>query len=238
MSPTWRRIVGFLILAVFLTGLGLAGYDFARPWIYRLDSYVPAATALMELRKQQAIKRGEKYRVHNRFVPLKAISPALVQAVLIAEDDKFLGHEGFDWDMMQRALERNISSGTAHFGASTISQQLAKNLFLSPERSLWRKIREAIITLGLEACLSKRRILELYLNYAEWGRGVFGAEAAARVHFAKPASKLTIWQAACLAAVLPAPLSRDPAQPKPFVRRRAREIMQVMYRRGVGVLWH
>ena len=227
-----------MVLTVFLTVLGLTGYDFARPWIYSLDSHAPAATALMKLRRQQAIKQGKKYRIHNRFVPLRTIPPALVQAVLIAEDDKFLGHEGFDWDMIQRALECNISSGTVHFGASTISQQLAKNLFLSPKRSIWRKFREAIITLGLEACLSKRRILELYLNYAEWGRGVFGAEAAARVHFGKPASRLTVWEAACLAAVLPAPLSRDPARPSPFVRRRAREIIQVMRRRGVGVLWH
>ncbi len=232
-----RRLVRRCLLAAMLVVLAMAGIDFARPWIFGLAHHAPAASALMELRVQQAAAAGRPYRLRHRFVPLTAMAPALVQAVLISEDDKFLGHEGFDWGMMQKALERDISAGRARFGASTISQQLAKNLFLSPRRSLLRKLREAIITMGLETFLGKRRILELYLNFAEWGRGVFGAEAAARRHFGRSAAALSPWQAALLAAALPAPLRRDPGRPGPFLRRRAGEILKVMHRRGVGVLW-
>lgn len=232
-----RRLLRRSLLAALLVVLVMAGIDFARPWIFGLAHRQPAASAMMELRANQAAAAGKPFHLRHHYVPITAMAPALVQAVLISEDDKFLGHEGFDWDMMQKALERNITSGHLRFGASTISQQLAKNLYLSPRRSLLRKLREAIITLGLETHLSKRRILELYLNYAEWGRGVFGAEAAARHYFHCRAAALSAWQAARLAAALPAPLKRNPAQPGPYLSRRAHEILAIMRRRGVGVLW-
>jgi monofunctional biosynthetic peptidoglycan transglycosylase len=142
-------------------------------------------------------------------VSYERISPNLKRAVVAAEDARFIDHEGFDWEGIQRAIEKNQKRGKPVAGGSTISQQLAKNLFLSGDRSLVRKGQEALITLMLEQTMSKRRILELYLNVAEWGEGVFGAEAAARHHFGVSAAQLTPAQAARLAAMLPRPRFYD-----------------------------
>ena len=125
--------------------------------------------------------------------------------MLIAEDDKFFEHEGFDWESMRKALEANISKKRVLRGGSTITQQLAKNLFLSSEQSIWRKLREAAIAWKLESELSKKRILELYLNVIEWGTGIYGAEAAAQVYFHCPAAALSLSQAIRLASILPNP---------------------------------
>ena len=138
-------------------------------------------------------------------MPLSRISPYLIQAVLIAEDDKFFEHEGFDWASMRKALEANIEKKSVRRGGSTITQQLAKNLFLDPGQNVWRKLREAAIAMTLERELSKKRILELYLNLIEWGDGIYGAEAAARIYFHCPAAALSISQAIRLASVLPNP---------------------------------
>jgi monofunctional biosynthetic peptidoglycan transglycosylase len=149
----------------------------------------------------------EKPRAKLRYswVPYERISPHLKRAVVAAEDAKFLDHDGFDWEAIQKAIEKNERRGKVVAGASTISQQLAKNLFLSSSRSWARKAEEAVITWMMERTLSKRRILELYLNVAEWGEGIFGAEAAARHHFNVSAAALTPEQAAWLAAILPSP---------------------------------
>ena len=143
------------------------------------------------------------------------IAPALKRAVVAAEDAKFADHEGFDWDGIERALERNQKKGRIVAGGSTITQQLAKNLFLSPTKSYFRKGQEAVITVLLEALLTKRRILELYLNVIEWGNGVFGAEAAARHYFGVGAAQLSVEQAARLAAMAPNPrfYERNPGAP-------------------------
>src|SRR3989304_1548083 len=133
----------------------------------------------------------------------------MAKAVIIAEDDKFWSHEGFDIEAMQKAIEKDLLAGKFKAGGSTISQQLAKNLYLSPAKSPIRKLREAIITWKLERTLSKRRILEIYLNAAEWGEGIFGVEAAARHHFGKSAAELSPMEAARLAAVLPNPRGVD-----------------------------
>jgi monofunctional glycosyltransferase len=148
--------------------------------------------------------------------------------VVAAEDAKFLDHEGFDWEAIQKALERNERRGRVVAGGSTISQQLAKNLFLSGERSWLRKAREAVLTAMLELALDKRRILELYLNFAEWGEGVFGAEAAARHHFGVPASQLTEAQAAWLAAILPSPRRYARGEVTPYLASRIETIRRRM----------
>jgi monofunctional biosynthetic peptidoglycan transglycosylase len=142
---------------------------------------------MMKYRREQFEREGNPFILRYYPVPLNKISPYLVKAVLIAEDDKFYRHEGFDWDALQKALEKNLKEGKIKYGGSTISQQLAKNLYLSPSKNPIRKIKEAILTVRLEKALGKRRILELYLNIAEWGLGVFGAEAASRYYFGKSA---------------------------------------------------
>jgi monofunctional glycosyltransferase len=167
--------------------------------------YDPASTAFMERRLEALRVRDPRAQLRHEWVPYERISPALKRAVVAAEDARFLDHAGFDWDAIQRAMAKNEQRGRIVAGASTISQQLAKNLFLSGERSWLRKAQEAAITWMLETTLSKRRILELYLNVAEWGEGVFGAEAAARHHFGVPAAGLSAEQAAWLAAILPSP---------------------------------
>ncbi len=187
----------------------------------------------MEYREKEKKNKGQKYRIVQIWVPFSRISPYLVKAVLIGEDDKFWKHEGFDYDAIQKAVEKNLHQGKFKFGGSTISQQLAKNLYLSPKKSLWRKTGEAVLTWQLERTLSKRRILELYLNVAEWGEGIFGAEAAARHYFGSRSADLTPQQAARLAAVLPNPRKYDPIGTQRYVLNRSGHILKIMIRRGI-----
>jgi monofunctional biosynthetic peptidoglycan transglycosylase len=164
-------------------------------------------------------------KVRHSWVAYERISPHLKRAVIAAEDAKFLDHEGFDWEAIHQAMLKNERKGRVVAGASTISQQLAKNLFLSSQRSWLRKAQEAAITWMMERVLSKRRILELYLNFAEWGEGVFGAEAAARHHFGASAGALSPEQAAWLAAVLPAPRRYDRGRVTPYIAGRSDTIL-------------
>jgi monofunctional biosynthetic peptidoglycan transglycosylase len=152
------------------------------------------------------------------------MSPYLVKAVLIAEDDKFWIHEGFDYEGIQKAIEKDIKTKKFKFGGSTISQQLARNLYLSPAKNPLRKMREAIITWRMERILSKRRILELYLNSVEWGEGIFGVEAASRHYYGKPSSELTALEATRLAVVLPNPRRYNAAGDQRYVVNRSSAI--------------
>jgi monofunctional biosynthetic peptidoglycan transglycosylase len=172
-------------------------------------------TAFMRYRMDELRARSPKVELRYQWVPYERVSGNLKRAMIAAEDAKFVDHEGFDWDGIQKAMERNERRGRVVAGGSTITQQLAKNLFLSPQRSWLRKGQEAAITLMLEALLPKRRILEIYLNVVEWGSGVFGAEAAARRHFGVSAAQLTPEQAARLAAMAPNPrfYERNPGAP-------------------------
>jgi len=158
--------------------------------------------------------------ISQTWAPLSAISPNLVRAVIASEDAKFCSHHGFDWDAIDKAIERNATGANLH-GASTISQQTAKNLFLPPDRTWTRKGIEAYLTVLIEALWPKRRILETYLNIIEWGPGRFGAEAAAQADFKKPAAKLSVIEAARLAAVLPNPKEYSAVKPGPYVTRQA-----------------
>lgn len=168
------------------------------------SSFNPSSTAFMQ---RYLEKPGA--RIRHQWVSYSRISPQLKRAVVAAEDAKFLDHEGFDWEAIHKAMQKNEQRGKVVAGGSTISQQLAKNLFLSGSRSWLRKGQEAAITWMMERTLSKRRILELYLNFAEWGEGIFGAEAAARHHFGVPAAALSAEQALWLAAILPSPRRYD-----------------------------
>lgn len=165
----------------------------------------PRETAFMAQRLAELREKDPKATIKFQWVPYARISTHLKRAVIAAEDAKFLDHEGFDWEGIAKAREKNERKGRVVAGGSTITQQLAKNLFLSPSKSYVRKGQEAIIALMLEAFLPKQRILELYLNVIEWGNGVFGAEAAAKRYFGVPAAQLSAEQAARLAAMIPSP---------------------------------
>ena len=200
--PLFWRVTAALTTLVMAGGLV---FWLTLPSVSWLIKKNPTVTAMMKFRSEQAQQKGKKPRRFWKRIPLSRISPYLIQAVLIAEDDKFFEHEGFDWDSMRQALESNLSKKRKLRGGSTITQQLAKNLFLKPSQNIVRKLREAAIAMKLERQLSKKRILELYLNLIEWGNGIYGAEAAARSWFSCPASDLTLSQAIRLASILPNP---------------------------------
>jgi monofunctional biosynthetic peptidoglycan transglycosylase len=217
----------FILLAVPLA------YFLVMPDISSLKKKNPHKTAFMKYREKEWAKKGRGYKITQTAVPLSKISPYLLKAVLIAEDDKFWEHEGFDFESMQKALEKDLQAGKFKFGGSTVSQQLARNLYLSPEKSVLRKGAEAWITWRMEKVLSKRRILELYLNEVEWGEGIFGAETAARHYFGKSAYELNPREAARMAAVLPNPRRYNPAGEQRYVVSRANVIYNIMIQRGV-----
>jgi monofunctional biosynthetic peptidoglycan transglycosylase len=172
--------------------------------------------------------KNPKASLRHQWVPYERISNHLKRAVIAAEDARFTEHEGVDWDAVQKAYEENVRRGRAVKGGSTISQQLAKNLFLSSERSYLRKAQELIITAMLEFTWDKRRILEVYLNVVEWGDGVFGAEAAARHYFGVSAGQIGAEQAARMAAFLPSPKRYGRARTGPFLDRRTEHILRYM----------
>jgi len=223
-----------ILLSLFLSFLTML-YFFSVPDLSKLKKENPKKTALMEYREKEWKEEGKKVRMNQIWAPLSNISPYLLKAVLIGEDDKFWNHEGFDYEAIQKAIEKDIKAGRFKFGGSTISQQLARNLYLSPAKNPLRKMREAIITWRMERVLSKRRILELYLNVVEWGDGIFGVEAASKYYYGKPSSELTPQEAARLAAVLPNPRKYNPAGDQRYVANRSNLIYSIMIQRGIVI---
>lgn len=224
----------FLIIVGSCLLVSLA-YVFLMPDIPKLGKENPGKTSFMKYREREWKEKGKQYGIDRVWVPLSRVSPYLVKAVLIAEDDKFWKHEGFDYEAIQKAIEKDIKAKKFKLGGSTISQQLVKNLYLSPAKNPFRKIAEAIITWRMEKALSKKRILELYLNVVEWGEGIFGAEAASRHYFGKSASELTSDEAARLAAVLPNPRKYNPKGGQRYVVNRSNLIYSIMIRRGIVI---
>jgi monofunctional biosynthetic peptidoglycan transglycosylase len=210
---TLHRVVAWLLAVVVAVPLLWLAWITAHVLWWR--SHPPAETSFMAQRMDEARTRHPNLQLRYQWADSVRIASALKRAVIAAEDAKFVDHEGFDWDGIERALEKNQKKGRIVAGGSTITQQLAKNLFLSPTRSYFRKGQEAVITVLLEALLTKQRILELYLNVIEWGNGVFGAEAAARHYFGVSAAQLSVGQAARLAAMAPNPrfYERNPGAP-------------------------
>lgn len=174
-------------------------------WVLWWKWVDPGQTSFMALRLDALREKNPQAQLRHAWQPYEKIALPLRRAVVAAEDDRFVDHEGFDWEGIQKALEKNQKRGKVVAGGSTISQQLAKNLFLSADKTPWRKAQEAIITVWLELLWDKRRILEVYLNVVEWGEGVFGADAAARRYYGTGAGNLSAEQAARLAVMLPAP---------------------------------
>ena len=223
-----------ILLILLFVAVDVGRYFFI-PDISRLARTNPGKTAFMEYREDEWRREGRDMKIRQRWVPLKKVSPSLIKAVLVSEDNNFWHHEGFDLKAIEGAVEKNIEAGEFKFGASTISQQLAKNLFLSPSKNPLRKLKEAILTWRLENTLTKRRILELYVNVAEWGDGIFGIDEAARRYFGVRASQLTASQSAKLAASLPNPVLYPPTGSSRFVRVRSGHIYAIMLRRGLVV---
>jgi monofunctional biosynthetic peptidoglycan transglycosylase len=210
--------------------LGLVGLVFA--WQLWLFGWVlfwkwvdPGETRFMEIRLAELRVKNPQAQLRQHWVPYDRISPHLKRAIIAAEDAKFVDHEGFDWEGIQKAIEKNQKKGRFVAGGSTISQQLAKNLFLTPTKSYFRKAEEAVITLMLESLWSKRRIFEVYLNVIEWGNGIFGAEAAARHYFGISAAQLGPEQSARLAGMVPNPRYYDRNRNAPGLARKTAIIL-------------
>jgi monofunctional biosynthetic peptidoglycan transglycosylase len=229
------RFIKILFFLGLITIVGFVGLYFVYPDVSKLKKMNPKKTSFMEYRESQWKSKGKKLSIQRKWVSLSNISPYLVKAIIIAEDDKFWSHHGFDVDAIQKALEKNIEKGKFKFGGSTISQQLVKNLYLTPAKNPVRKLKEAIITWRVERTLSKRRILELYLNVVEWGNGIFGAEMASQRYFGKPVALLTAEEAAKLAAILPNPIRFKVDGTSKYTQRRAKIIYDIMVRRGIVI---
>lgn len=215
---------GFLGLvgALLLYQLWLFG------WVLWWNWADPGLTRFMEIRLAEMRVKNPEAQLKKKWVDYGNISRHLKRALIVSEDDLFLHHEGFDWEGIQRAIQKNQRRGKIVAGGSTISQQLAKNLFLSPQKTPWRKAQEAVITLMIEAVWSKQRIFEVYLNVIEWGNGVFGAEAAARHYFGVGAGQLSPEQAARLAGMVPSPRFYDRNRGAPGLARKAAAILARM----------
>jgi monofunctional biosynthetic peptidoglycan transglycosylase len=223
-----RRSLRWLAVASAAAFSCLAYIYLTLPDVRPLARANPQTTAFIELRAKEAHADGHVPRRAQRWVSYERISPNLKRAVLVAEDSAFWQHEGIDLEQLKLSMEKNLERWQMVRGGSTITQQLAKNLYLSPSRTPIRKLRELIITRRLEAELSKRRILELYLNVVEWGDGIYGAEAASRVYFHRSAASLDASQAALLAGALINPRVLVPSHPSARLLRRQRIILQRM----------
>ena len=213
--------------AVYLTYLTVS-----LPSVEPLRSENPETTSLMRMRADEARAQGKEPQRTQYWVPLSAISERVVQAVRMGEDAAFFGHSGFDFHEIRQSVRRNLERGEYARGASTITQQLAKNVFLSTEKSLHRKLKEAILTYRLERALAKNRILEIYLNVIEWGDGIYGIEAASRTYFGKPAASLDAAEAAFLAAMIPNPRRLNPATRFQSLKAGQQRILGWMFRAG------
>ena len=219
------RIAGTLAALVFAF---FAYVYLTLPDVRALAKTSPTTTAFMQLREREAAQEGKPLRHYQVWVPYTRISQNLKRAVLVAEDDAFWQHEGVDLDQLQESIETDWRRGQFVRGGSTITQQLAKNLYLSPARDPIRKLRELIIARRLEAELSKARIFEIYLNVIEWGDGIWGAEAAARSYFGSSAASLSAEQAALLAGAIINPRVYSPGHPNARLLRRQRIILSRM----------
>jgi len=231
-ASTARRILGSIgqwTLGSLGVGFGCLAYIYLTlPDVRPLRTTNPDTTAFIELRAREALDNGRTPRRLQRWVSYSRISPDLKRAVLVAEDDAFWQHEGVDFEQLQLSLEKDWARGRLLRGGSTITQQLAKNLYLSPSKNPLRKLRELIIARRLEAELKKARILELYLNVIEWGDGIYGAEAAARAYFQTSAAALGPAEAALLAAAIINPRGWNPAHPSSGLIRRQQLILRRM----------
>ena len=225
----WFRAFPFkLFLGILCLYIGVELFTLPFLSIANLDTQNPKETALMQQRINEAREKGKMLTIDYRWISLANVPQHVRKAILIAEDDRFFDHAGLDWYEIGESIETNWEKGRIVRGGSTITQQLAKNLYLSTSRDPIRKFKELLIAWMLEARLTKKRILELYLNIIEWGPGVFGIEAAAKRHFHKSAARLTREEGARLAAVIPSPLRRRPTDDNDYVNKKTQVILKRM----------
>ncbi|NLH48908.1 MAG: monofunctional biosynthetic peptidoglycan transglycosylase [Myxococcales bacterium] len=215
-----HRLAWFLFFAILPVAIPVVYSYLLCPFMPYYRFFNPGRTSMMDYREHQAKKKHQPFKLRYQPVPLAKIAKPLREAAVLAEDGNFYKHQGFDFEAIQKAYEYNKKRGKVVRGARTISQQVAKNLWLSPKRSWWRKLVEGILTVRLELTLPKERILEIYLNSIEWGDGIFGAKAAAEIYFHTSPDKLTASQAALLVAAIPSPLRSNPARPSGYLARR------------------
>ena len=221
-----HKLRTFLLVVLLYVGFEFFTLPF---WsIAKLKNENPPMTALMQQRIQEAEAKGKTLKVFHQWIPFSRIPKYVLDAIIVSEDGTFYSHAGVDWYEVQESMGRNLEEGKIVRGASTITQQLAKNLYLSTSRTPSRKLKELMITLMLESKLSKRRILELYVNNIEWGPGVFGVQAAARTYFGKSTPRLTRDEAARLAAVIPSPLRYRPNENSKYVMRKKQIVLRRM----------
>lgn len=223
------KIVLFIILipVVIFIGMYIAapnGSEFIRK--------NPQTTALIRQRTAEYRKAGKKVTVQWKWVPISKISSNIIHAVILAEDSRFYEHIGFDVEAIKYALEKNMKRKKYAVGGSTITQQLAKNLYLSTKKSIPRKAQELIIAFKMDRCLSKRRILEIYLNVIEFGRGIYGVEAASQHYFGKSAANLSIGEASRLISIMPSPRRHSPYDGSRFTERRRKRLLNWLYKTG------
>jgi monofunctional biosynthetic peptidoglycan transglycosylase len=218
---------GIVIAALVL--FSSIGYIYLTlPDVRRLAKENPTTTAFMQLRIDEARANDRKFSIRHQWVSYSRISPMLKRAVIVTEDAAFFDHDGIDLEEIRASLEKNWEEGQFLRGASTITQQLAKNLYLSPSRNPLRKVKELLITRRLEAALTKQRIFEIYLNMIEWGDGIFGCEAAARAYFGKACANLDVREAALMAGAIINPREHSPARPTKRLLRRQQIILRRM----------
>ncbi|MGH8672544.1 MAG: monofunctional biosynthetic peptidoglycan transglycosylase [Burkholderiales bacterium] len=227
MLKKFGRYAGWATALLFL--LALLYHFWVLLHLLYWVSHNPTASAFMETSLERLREHRPRAQLKHEWVPYNRISNHLKRALIASEDARFVEHRGFDWEGIQLAYEKNMEQGEIVAGGSTISQQLAKNLFLPRSRTSWRKAEEAIITVMIEGVMSKRRILEIYMNVIEWGEGVFGAEAAARHYFGVNAAGLSAWQAAKLSAMVPRPLFYDAHRSTRYLRSKTATIQARMH---------
>jgi monofunctional biosynthetic peptidoglycan transglycosylase len=223
---TLRKLFLWLLIAPIVIVLAIQAYFFVQIWWW--VDHNPESTSFMRQQLSVLREKNPDARLKHKWVPYNRISNNLKRAIIAAEDSNFSGHEGVDWEAMQKAWEKNTKKGKVVAGGSTITQQLAKNLFLSGERSYLRKAQEVAITYMLEYWMDKERIFEIYLNVVEWGTGVFGAEAAAQHYYGISAAQLSASQAARLAVMLPKPRFYDKNRGSSYLARRTSLILRRM----------
>ena len=225
----WAAALGALVLAALTVQAALEAGAYP---VQTLATRIPRVTAYMRERDAESRRALRRLRIDQRWIPYERVSPLLRRAVLVAEDDAFFTHDGLDWNEIQASARRNLEAGRIVRGGSTITQQLARNLYLGEERTLSRKLKEAFLALRIERALTKRRIFELYLNLIEWGDGIYGAEAAAQRYFGVSAADLGPREAVLMAAVIINPRRYSPLDPGRRIQRRVRLIAARLRRRG------
>ena len=224
----WKQI-GRAIVLVALLGFIYVAYTYLTlPDVRELVNTNPTTTAFMRLREDEARAEGRKFAIRQQWIPYRQVSPNLRRAVIVTEDAAFFDHDGIDMDEIKASLERNWEEGQFLRGGSTLTQQLAKNLYLSPSRNPMRKVTELMIARRLESALTKQRIFEIYLNMIEWGDGIFGCEAAARAYFRKSCSALGMEESALMAGSIINPRVHSPAKPTRRLQRRQQIILRRM----------